>query len=154
MDTISRYLSADHARCDALFAQLETSVGAGHWKQAETEAECFQQALERHFRMEESVLFPVFEQATDNRNGPTGVMRTEHQHIRIILSRLSEAVGQRDADDFFGHADTLRIMTHQHNLKEESILYVMTDRVLAGRQDQIIDAMSAAGEAEVLNNSE
>jgi hemerythrin-like domain-containing protein len=153
MDTISRYLSADHARCDALFAQLETSVGAGHWKQAETGAEGFHQALERHFRMEEDVLFPAFEQATKSSTGPTGVMRTEHQHIRIILSRLSDAVGQCDTNDFFGHADTLRIMMHQHNLKEESILYVMTDRVLAGRQDQIIDAMDAAGEVGVLDTS-
>lgn len=151
MDTISRYLGADHTRCDALFEELEASVSATEWQQAETRFACFHQALERHFGMEEGVLFPAFEQAIGSSAGPTGVMRMEHQHVRGIVSRVSYAVEQRDANDFFDHADTLRIMVQQHNLKEESILYGMVDRALSGRQGQIIDAMATIAPLNVGN---
>lgn len=143
MDTISGYLGADHTRCDNLFAQLEACVGAGKWNQADSDLERFDQSLERHFGMEEDILFPAFEQATNSTAGPTAMMRKEHALIREIVSRVARAIDLRDANDFFDHADTLRIMTQQHNLKEEGILYGMTDRILAGRQDEIIEAMRA-----------
>ena len=143
MGIICDYMESDHKRCDALFEQLETSLDKQQWEQAALELSSFKQALERHFAMEENVLFVAFEQAAGNSAGPTAVMRLEHQHMRSILSRLIDAVGARDMNDFFGHADTLRIMMQQHNLKEESILYLMTDRFLAGRQGAIIEAMQA-----------
>ena len=141
MDTIGSYMGADHARCDALLEQLEARASAGKWVQAETDFRRFEQLIERHFGMEENILFPAFEQATLNSTGPTSVMRMEHGHIRGIISRMASAVQQRDTDDLFGHADTLRIMVQQHNLKEESILYLMADRVLADRRQELIDAM-------------
>lgn len=72
-------------------------------------------------------------------------MRMEHQQMRSILAMLHEALIQRDADDFLGHSDTLNTMMQQHNMKEESILYVMSDRVLSGQQHDIIGAMTEIG---------
>ena len=141
MNTISEYLGTDHTRCDAFFAQLELAVTDGEWAEARSDFDNFERAMERHFRKEEEILFVAFEKVTGNSAGPTGVMRIEHQHLRAIMGRMCEAVVQHDADEFFGHADTLRIMMHQHNMKEESILYLMTDRVLAERRNEIIDAM-------------
>ncbi len=145
MNTISIFLGTDHTRCDDLLAQMELEVTQQKWESAQTACEDFERAMERHFAMEETVLFIEFEQATGNSAGPTSVMRMEHQHIRDIIRRVSEAVSLRDADNFFGHADTLRIMLHQHNMKEESILYVMTDRVLSDRRAEVIGTMSEIG---------
>jgi hemerythrin-like domain-containing protein len=142
VETISSYLASDHKRCDALFEQVEISIDEGKWEQAETSFQCFSQALDRHLAMEENVLFPAFEKATGSSDGPTGIMRREHQHIRAIASRLNDAVSQRNASDFFDHDDTLRILMGQHNLKEETILYFMTDRVLSDKQGVIIGAMA------------
>lgn len=142
MDTISSFMSSDHTRCDELFAQLELIVTQGKWEEAEATCQGFEREMERHFAMEEAVLFVAFEQATGNSAGPTSVMRMEHGHIRDIIAHIREAVGSHDANGFFGHADTLRIMLHQHNMKEESILYVMTDRVLSDRRDEVISAMN------------
>lgn len=141
MNTISSYLGSDHKRCDALFAQVEVDIEKGNWEQAETTFQSFSQALERHLRMEENILFPAFEETIGSSDGPTSVMRKEHQHIRAIAGRLNDAVGERNMIDFFDHDDTLRILMEQHNLKEETILYLMTDRVLSGRQSEIIGAM-------------
>lgn len=141
MHTISDFLGTDHTRCDELFAQLELVVIQTNWDEAKSTCEKFERAMERHFGMEEAVLFVAFEEATGNSAGPTSVMRMEHRHLRDLMRLLSEAVSQHDADAFFGHADTLRIMLHQHNMKEESILYLMTDRILSDRHDEIIGAM-------------
>lgn len=154
METISNYLGTDHTRCDESFAQLEASVSNGKWEDAEAAFRYFNDAMERHFRMEEKVLFTAFEQATGNTAGPTSVMRMEHQHLRSIISSVSDAIGKRDTDEFFAHADTLRIMMHQHNLKEESILYLMVDRVLSARCNAIIGAMNEVGADAVTNHIE
>ncbi len=142
METISSYMGSDHQSCDELFAQVEASIDAKNWTQAEATFISFYQALERHFSMEEEVLFPAFEQATGSSAGPTSIMRKEHQQLRAIASRLNGAVLQQDSNDFFDHADTLHIMMAQHNLKEETILYGMTDRVLFDQRAAIISAMA------------
>lgn len=142
METISSYMGSDHQSCDALFAQVEARIDAKNWAQAEMAFISFYQALERHFSMEEEVLFPAFEKATGSNNGPTSIMRNEHQQLRAIASLLNGSVLQQDSNDFFDHADTLRIMMEQHNLKEETILYGMTDRVLFDQRAAIIYAMA------------
>jgi iron-sulfur cluster repair protein YtfE (RIC family) len=141
--TISNFLESDHKRCDGLFMQTEASVVKGQWEQAEHSFACFCQALERHMTMEENVMFPAFEKAIGSRNGPTVVLRTEHQHFRGILQRLVVSIQEQRANDFFDHTDTLRIMLQQHNLKEEGILHPMVDRILSGKEDEIIGAMDA-----------
>jgi len=141
MNLITPYLGSGHARCDSLLVEAETRAGKGDWEQTALSLERFRQALERHFRMEEDILFPAFEEATGNTAGPTAVMRMEHRQIRAILVSMQDAQQARDADSFLGHSETLNIMMQQHNLKEEGILYPMADRALSGRLEEIIEAM-------------
>lgn len=142
MNGISSYLGSDHARCDEFFILAETNVSNNAWEQAESCLGQFIEALEHHFTMEEQVMFPEFERATGSSAGPTAVMRMEHQQMRAIIALLREAMEARDADAYLGHSETLNTMMQQHNMKEESVLYVMADRVLSGRLDAIIDAMA------------
>jgi len=144
-------MANDHQRCDALFAELEACIERRDWAQADLNLHRFSEALASHLTREETVLFPAFEEVTGSRAGPTGTFRLEHKYIRAIVSRVIEAVGQHDANDFFGHADILRIMLQQHNVKEETILYVMIDRILADQREQIITGMEAIDSAEALN---
>lgn len=142
MTTISRFLGSDHKRCDDLFANTETSVNDGQWDQAAASLNAFVDAVERHFNMEEKVLFPTFEKAIGSTEGPTRVMRMEHEQMRSMMALLKDALTKRDADEFFGHSDTFNTMVQQHNMKEETILYQMTDRVLSGQQEQLISEMN------------
>ena len=81
MSALTTYMTSDHRRCDDIFAALENSVGDGDWATATAELERFLQAMERHFQIEEEILFPAFEQATGMDMGPTRVMRSEHQQM-------------------------------------------------------------------------
>lgn len=143
METLSRYLTEDHEHCDQLFAEAENAVAAADWAEAETEFDRFRAATQRHFQCEEDILFPAFESATGMTAGPTMVMRSEHVQIRQALEAMAEAVAGRNADAYLGYAETLLMLLRQHNLKEEQILYPMTDRAMAGSAPDLLARMQA-----------
>lgn len=142
MNTIAGYMTTDHKRCDDFFVEAENCVSSDGWKQAEALFAQFHNAIERHFAMEEKILFPAFESATGSSNGPTAVMRSEHLQIREIISDLVTALAKHDKSAYLGHSESLNIMLQQHNLKEENILYPMSARVLTEQQPELVEEMS------------
>jgi hemerythrin-like domain-containing protein len=143
MSSISKFLEADHARCDALFESAQAHAEQQDWQQAAADFHAFDQALSRHLAMEEDVLFPTFERVSGNTSGPTAVMRIEHQRLRDLIEAGNAALAARETTDFLASAEALQILMGQHNLKEESILYPITDRVLASQVDAVLQAMQA-----------
>jgi len=143
MSTIEQYLGQDHDRCDELFVAAEQQAAQGDWVAATERLADFLGAIERHFTMEEAVLFPGLETVTGGGMGPTQVMRHEHAQMRGLFSELEQAAAQQDLDGFLGGAETLLVLMQQHNAKEEQILYRMADRVLAGERDTLIGQMEA-----------
>lgn len=141
MQTIATYLDQDHRRCDDQYAMAESDVILRHWDDASSHFGTFLQMFERHLEKEERVLFPRLDHALGNGYGPTVVMRAEHRQMRELLAEMKTAIARRDSDGFFDHADTLRIMMRQHNLKEEGILYPQADFVLAKQADAVIASM-------------
>ena len=51
---------------------------------------------------------------------------------------IQAALRARDAADYSGYAETLLIMTQQHNMKEENILYPMCDQHLIYQLDELV----------------
>lgn len=143
METIERTMASDHARCDELFTGAEDAVSDGEWEQGAARFAAFNDAIERHFKMEEEVLFPDFEDATGTTAGPTEIMRSEHTQMRDLLYRMNAALEQRDQDDYLGYSETLLIIMQQHNAKEEQMLYPMADQVLGPDVDEVIRSMEA-----------
>ncbi|WP_229506620.1 hemerythrin domain-containing protein [Massilia sp. BJB1822] len=143
MDTIGSFLGQDHQDCDEQYLLAEAHAGSGNWAAAELDFAAFAKVLEQHMQMEEQIMFPALEAAIGSNYGPTSVMRSEHQQLRQIVGRMSDSIAQRSTDAFFDDADTLRMLLRQHNLKEESILYPMAERVLGEEQACILAAMEA-----------
>ena len=143
MRTILDTLGTDHRHCDALFASAETAAAQGRWDSARDHFGRFLAAMARHFSMEEDVLFPAFEDRTGMRAGPTQVMRMEHAQMRELMDGMTQAAGTGDADRFLGLAETLNMLMQQHNLKEENMLYPMSDRTLGEERERVLDAMDA-----------
>lgn len=148
MDTIGAYLEKDHARCDGFYLRSLACVAARDWQQAAELLDRFVQELQRHFTMEEEVVFAAFEAATGVTSGHTEALRREHRQLSGILKRLAEAVAQRKVSDVEDHADTFRIMLWHHSLKEEGMLYPLADRVLRGQHGTLIGFMEAMGKAD------
>lgn len=143
MTRLSQYLTQDHAYCDDLFAEAENAVSERDWPLALERFTAFRVATLLHFAREEAILFPAFEARTGMSHGPTEVMRTEHTQIRALLEQMTTALGQRSASQFLDPSETLLMLLHQHNIKEEQILYPMSDQALAGESVSLIAAMRA-----------
>ena len=141
---ISSYLSEDHQRCDALFAEAEEKVSRGEWDSASAAFESMRDAIEHHFRMEETVFFPRFEEVSGMTMGPTQVMRHEHAQMRGLLAAMADALAVRDVAAYLGDAETLLILMQQHNAKEEQILYPMLDAHLQGQAETLIEEAESA----------
>ncbi len=143
MSSFSEYMGSDHDTCDALYAEAEKVVASGDWAAAGEANDHFLNAMERHFNMEEEVLFAAFEEAQGSTMGPTQVMRHEHTQMRQLFQEMRDAVAAQDADGYLGAGETLLILMQQHNAKEEQILYPMTDQVLAAQRADLFKRMEA-----------
>jgi hemerythrin-like domain-containing protein len=145
MESLSQFLEQDHIHCDALFRLVSDSVCLGRWPQAKREMASFQHAMERHFLIEERIVFPAFEAALGHAIAPTLTLRTEHLRIRAVVQRLVNAVEAQDIPAFYNHADAFLLVMHQHSEKEEGVLYPRIERVLAHSCHDLVKAMRAFG---------
>jgi len=129
--SLVEYFTGDHRACDAGWADVAAAADAGDASAMAAYWQRFRNALLRHLAMEEQLLFPAFEAATGMANGgPTQVMRMEHQQMRGVLEQMAAAVARGDADELVDQGDTLNILIHQHNMKEEGMLYPMAENAL------------------------
>jgi hemerythrin-like domain-containing protein len=143
MHTILEFMGGDHKACDDLFASAEAAVADKNWDSARGLFDRFQAAMAHHLAMEEEVLFPAFEARTGMTMGPTQVMRSEHEQMRDLIASMARAVAESGQDRYLGLSETLNMLMQQHNLKEENVLYPMTDQVLGGERDDLIRSMEA-----------
>ena len=140
MSTIKEYLTLDHRKCDELFADMEykASISLADAKEI---VEKFVAQTERHFQLEERIVFEEFEQKTGMTQGPTQIVRHEHSQVRNLMKELLDAISQNNKDKFFGTSETLMILMQQHNMKEEQMLYPLVQQHLDDDSDRIIEIM-------------
>ncbi|MBE9537794.1 MAG: hemerythrin domain-containing protein [Proteobacteria bacterium] len=146
MSLIQDYLTGDHRRCDELLSAAESAVDSGDWSDAEQKTQAFLTTTANHLRMEEEILFPAFEEATGMTQGPTAMMRQEHDQMRGLFAQIEDALQRQDEEDFLGNTETLLIMIQQHNMKEEGMLYPMADEHLVDQSEQLLDQMKKTSE--------
>jgi len=138
MASITETFSSNHRHCDEMFAAVEQAVASNDRKEAATLFASFQAAMLHHLKTEEASLFPAFEARTGMTEGPTAMMRMEHEQMRGLLAEMAHDMDAWNAEHYLGCSETLLILMQQHNAKEEQILYPMTDQALADERDAII----------------
>jgi len=127
---ISNYMKDEHRECDTLFAQAEEAVSLGEWEVAEDKFLAFSNETLTHFKREEDELFPAFEESTGSTQGPTMVMKYEHEQVKGLIGKMASSLESRDEDSYLSLAESMMILLQQHNMKEEQMLYAMCDRSL------------------------
>jgi hemerythrin-like domain-containing protein len=142
MSTIKDFLTQDHRRCDEIFAAMEEKANSSLADAKELTNE-FINDMEHHFQMEEKVMFAEFEQKTGMTQGPTAMMRHEHEQMRNLMSQMKEALEADNKDKYLGLSETLMILLQQHNMKEEQMLYPMAQQHLSAESDRIVDMMQS-----------
>ena len=123
-------MKEEHRDCDTLFAGAEEAVSLGEWQVAEDKFLAFSNDTLTHFKREEDELFPAFEEQTGSKEGPTMVMRYEHEQVKGLIGKMAGALESKDEDAYLSLAESMMILLQQHNMKEEQMLYAMCDRSL------------------------
>jgi len=127
---ISQFMTQEHRDCDTSFAEAEQAAASEDWSKAEENFLIFSNDVLRHFKREEDELFPAFEAQTGSSEGPTQVMRYEHEQVKGLIGKLAHALESQDKDAYLSLSESMMILLQQHNMKEEQMLYAMCDRVL------------------------
>jgi hemerythrin-like domain-containing protein len=128
--SIKGYVTTDHGRLDSLLAQLARRVASGRLAGALATFRGLHAGFARHIRMEENVLFPLFEALTGIVGGATEAMRAEHRVHEGILQGMLEALEADDASAFLARYQSLQELVPPHRSKKENILYPVLDGVL------------------------
>ncbi len=129
-DTVTSYLTWDHGRLDASLAEVARLVCDGKAAEARAAYPAYEAGLLRHLRIEEELLFPVFDARSGFVGGPTAAMRSEHREIRRAAVLVREALAVGDADAFREAFAFLREILEPHASREEHILFPTTDQLL------------------------
>lgn len=138
---VTEYLQADHRRLDDIVLEVRNLVGAGAFAEAGANFAEFSCGLGRHIEVEEQILFPLFEQMTGMTGaGPTFVMRSEHVGIRQLMDDTAAALEAADDARAGSSLDGMMEVLGSHNMKEERILYPMTDQAIGddGARDELV----------------
>lgn len=112
----------------------------------------------RHHGKEEARLFPAMEDAgLPQHQGPTAVMRYEHELGRAEVGRMAGSVrdfeeGKGGAADAFAFAArTFTDLLREHIAKEDQVLFPMADRTLGpAAQDRLVAEFAKFDEAQRL----
>lgn len=131
---LSRVLTGQHRQLDRLLEDADKLCGTAFEPEALSR---FCDAMERHLGVEERVLFPALEQRM-GRGGPITVMRQEHDAIRGLMAALRVA----EAPGAYGPiVETLTVLVQQHHVKEEHVLYPLSDELLADCAQTLAEAL-------------
>lgn len=131
----------DHKRCDRIYADLENVAAKKVNDEAIRKFGEFRNEMEKHFHAEENILFPALEGKTGMVQGPTSVMRMEHQQMRNLFQSMENRLKNGDRNGFLGDSETLHYLMQQHNAKEENMLYPMTDQQLGEISSDLVEKM-------------
>lgn len=133
---VSEYLGWDHQRLSAILGEVSRLVREGACQDAARSFAEFACGLNWHINAEETTLFPAFEQKTGIVDGPTTVLRDEHRLIRRWMDEVTAALEASDPAATERAITGLEDILGEHNIKEEQVLYPMTDGAMANGRER------------------
>ena len=135
-----------HRRCDSLWAAVESAVDSTDSSSLSHATGAFLSAVRAHLEMEENGLFPRLQVGMGGGcGGPVPVMISEHGQMKLMLDAIEVAARDNNGDRVLELGDTLLMMTQQHNIKEEQILYPMAERMLGSEWGEMHHKLTTTG---------
>ncbi len=137
MSTIQEYMTQHHKNCDDLLVDAEGALANADWTAFGEAWNKFVQETLHHFTLEEEILFPEFERQTGMTSGPTMVMRHEHSQVRALFEQMQQISQEKLTERAMGIIESTMLLIQQHNMKEEQMLYPMTDNHLTNVKELV-----------------
>lgn len=128
--TITTFYEKDHDCLDDLFKTFQT-MKRSDFPKAKEAFKDFKTGLQRHIVWEEELLFPMWEEKTGMvEDGPTPMMRFEHDQIKQLLDAIHQKVEAQNLDTDQDEQALVNLLS-SHNRKEERALYPAIDNVIS-----------------------
>lgn len=148
MSSVNEYMTRDHRECDSIFERAEQAAKAEDYATLEREANEFLRRITTHIEIEETLLFPEFEERTGmSKGGPSVVMRAEHRMMEQLFAEMRQAIGAKDGVAYQTAARAMIELLQVHNRKEEMMMYPMLDDALGEDATELlvdVEAMASA----------
>lgn len=135
---LAAWFTRCHRTCDDLWIKVEDAVDKDDKSEILSTTTHFASKIRKHLELEEEILFPRLGQATGmGSQGPIGVMLMEHKQMKNLLDLIEDGARAGDGDQVLDYGDTLLMLTQQHNIKEEQVLYPMSEEALSSQWPEI-----------------
>ena len=106
-----------------------------------------------HHGKEEGVLFKEMETlGVPNQGGPIGVMLHEHVLGRELITSMREALQNNDLEKFKVIAVDYRDLLQQHIQKENTVLFMLADRLISDEKQMELFKLFEAHEENVIGH--
>jgi hemerythrin-like domain-containing protein len=142
MATISDLMTDLNHDCDNHFTEAELAVGRGEWGAASGYFALFRSTMEQHFEVEETILFPAFEEEGGTEMGQTHTFSKEHLRMRELTRHLAAALERHDSVEYMNHSEALFALLLQHSAKAEQTLYPLMDDILSDRREALVQEIT------------
>jgi iron-sulfur cluster repair protein YtfE (RIC family) len=93
--------------------------------------------LGRHIEMEEQILLPAFETITGVAGNPMAIIYTEHENAHRAMGAIAALLRAGDRAGALAAVESLHELLRLHNLKEERLLYLTSDRLAGGERERV-----------------
>ena len=129
MMSITDIMVNEHRELDMLFREFREIIFLD-FKKAKSLFLDFREGMERHISLENDHLFKAFETRSGlNGNGPTAIMRAEHNRILELIEGIRIQLGESNTHIKEMETELSEIMDW-HDIKEEGTLYPWLDNSL------------------------
>ena len=143
MNEDSNWLYHDHLDLEDQLDSCGAAAKRQDWPAVERLFGQLVQRLKGHMRIEEEVLFPLYEQVPGTPGEPTESLRNDHDSMVNWCRDLHYNCQAQNAAGFISALQPLRDLLAQHDVKEERFFLPMASHTLAGRRQEVLSRLKA-----------
>lgn len=138
MEDGSSWLHHDHRRYEVALADLASLAEVEDWSAVRARFAALRKDLELHVRMENDVLYRVYEELPDAPQAPTMSLRHEHDEILVLLRDVGYVLGTLDSERVLEALAALEHAVTRHHQNEEEIFLPMAGHALLAQRDEVL----------------
>lgn len=126
----------EHRALDHQLAEVEYFAERRAFAQAGKRFGELEQALERHMREEDDVLFPWFVDHTGDPEGVVAILTGQHRRLRLAMEAVNGALTEHDFARFSSSVKVLSTLLGAHHHSEERLLHQKLEAMLEQNGEQ------------------
>jgi hemerythrin-like domain-containing protein len=143
MNESDNWLVHDHSWYEALMLRCQLAVAEEDWAAADQDFKNLIERLKTHMAMEEGVLYPAYEAASQAPQGPTTALRQEHDEIVRLVQDLARLLKSRNSEYVLESLTQLEQLMFKHHEKEEDIFLPMASHILTAQREEILAQLNS-----------